>query len=163
MIHSDGTIEIESPQITITPKFSREDFLSSSLFLASKPQNQNEPYSRYGFESIILKQEEHFYASICFKCGHLHDFIVASLRPEFNASKSLCLDDKLRHEFHKKLLEVSFKNPPDERTYMIYYPTPRDEVSVSYNFQWGTVSAGIDTRTDDAHIYVKYINHDFSK
>jgi hypothetical protein len=154
MIRPDGTIEIESPRIIITPQFSRKDFLASPLYPVTRPANQNEPYSRFAFDSISLHPGEFFNGSICFKNGLLFDFHAASLRLEFDASRSSSHCDGLRHEHHKKLLLMAFQKQPDER---FYWTNSKDEMRVTYHFPWGEVSALIHYKTDDAMIIANYV------
>jgi len=156
MIHSDGTIEIESPRVIITPKTMREDFLVSPLFLISQPLNQNAPWSRYSFKPITANDEQ-LAGDICFCSGVVYSLSFCSMRLESGMSwnEYSAEREQARHCFHKKLLKTLFVRPPDKR---IQSGVDDRNTSDQYNFPWGLVCAEQDIKGGASYIFIKYGN-----
>jgi hypothetical protein len=154
MIQSDGTVEFESPKVTISAHSTRNDFLKSSLFALSKPLNQNAPWSRYSFQPVIAGGE-HFAGDICFCSGPIYSISLCSVRPEFGSSWSdfSVEKERARHCFHKRLLRDIFKRPADEHTSR--GPDERD-ADVGFSFPWGNVSAATDIKGGGCYVLIKY-------
>jgi hypothetical protein len=154
MIRPDGTVEFDAPKVGISPFTLRDDFLASPLFGVSKPLNQNQPSSRYSFQSIVAGGEL-FDGDICFCSGSLYSMSLGSIRPEFGKwGRNSPDQERARHCFHKRLLEEAFGRPPDKR--IARGPDERD-ADVEYNFAWGSVSAVTDLRDGDCDIFIKYV------
>jgi hypothetical protein len=154
MIRSDGTVELESPKVSITSHTTRDDFLALPLFTFSKPLNQNTPWSRYSFQPITAGGE-HFSGDICFCSGAIYSMSLCSLRPEFGSSWSEASVEKerARHGFHKQLLQDTFRRPPDE--YVPRGPDKRDE-DVGFSFSWGCVLASTDIKAGGCYVLIQY-------
>jgi hypothetical protein len=154
MIHPDGTVEIESPRMSITRGTTREDFVASSLFAISRPLNQNAPWSRYSFQPVEAGGEN-FECDICFCAGTIYSLIVSSLRPEFGDSwsNSSVEQEQAKHCFHKQLLQSILRRSPDE-----HIPRGLDErdADIGYDFPWGKVSATTDTKAGGCFIFINY-------
>jgi hypothetical protein len=155
MILKDGTIEIESPRVIITPKTTREDFLASPLFSISEPRNQNTPWSRYAFKPITVGSEQ-FAAYICFCWGHIYSASLCSMRSEFGTwNINSGIQEAERHYFHKEFLQKIFDRPPDET---IRAGIDVRDASAVYNFPWGLVCAEQDIKCGASFILIKYGN-----
>ncbi len=148
MVSEDGTIEFDLPCVKISRHMRREDFLNSSLFAISETQNQNEPWSRYGFKPVTAKREG-YAGDICFLADSIYSISLCSTRPEFDTSWGDWTFEKeqARHAFHKKLLESFFCRPPD---------STGQNGDAMYAFNWGTVSSITDIKTGDTSILIKY-------
>ena len=154
MIHPNGTVEFESPKVSITPGTTRDDFLASPLFGISKPSNQNTPYSRYSFQPVTAGGEL-FAGDICFCSGGIYSMSLCSIRPEFGSSWSNASSEKeqARHCFHKRLLQDLFGRLPDD--HISRGPDERD-ADIGFSFPWGGVSACTDIKAYGCDIFIKY-------
>jgi len=154
MIYPDGAIKIGIPNVTITQRMTRDDFLASPLFAVSKPMNQNAPWSRYSFRPVTA-DGEHFAGDVCFYDGVLYSLSLCSIRPEFGSSWNDYSVEKERaaHCFHKELLKRIFGRPPDK-----HIPRGADErdADAGYILPWGEVWASTDIKSAICDILVKY-------
>ena len=154
MIYPDGTIKLEMPDVSITPRTTRDIFLSSHLFAISKPLNQNVPWSRYSFRPVTA-DGEHFAGDICFCEGVLYSLILCSIRPEFGSSWNDYSVDKERakHCFHKELLKRILGRPPDEHITRV---ADERDADAGYTLPWGEVWASTDMKSAVCDIFIKY-------
>jgi hypothetical protein len=154
MIQSDGTVEFESPRVSITPHTTRDNFLASPLFAISKPLNQNTPWSRYSFQPVTVGGE-HFAGDICFCSGAIYSMSLSSVRPEFGSSwgDTSVEKEQARHCFHKQWLQDAFGRLPDE--HVSRGPDKRDE-DIGFDFPWGSVSASTDIKAGGCYVFIKY-------
>jgi hypothetical protein len=151
MIQSDGTVVFAGPKVTITPRTTRGDFLTSPLFDISKPLNQNVPWSRYSFQPVAGAGEQ-FAADICFCSGAIYDMMLCSIRSEFGSVMST-VNEQAKHCFHKQLLQSIFKRPPDER---IQRGEDERDANARYIFPWGAVSAATAMKASGCFIFIEF-------
>jgi hypothetical protein len=153
-ISTNGAIVFESPNVSITPRTTRQDFISSTLYSISEPLNQNVPWSRYGFRPAVASGEQ-YAGDICFRSGAIYSVALSSLRPEFGTSWNDMSAEKerARHEFHKRLLQDIIKRPPDE---VIARGQDQRDADIQFRFSWGTVSACTDFKSGGCDIFIKY-------
>ena len=154
MIHPDGIIEFELPRVRISPRTTRDEFLASPLFAIAEPLNQNAPWSRYSFQPVTVRAEL-FAGDICFCSGLIDTASLCSTRPEFGSSWSDASleQERARHCFHKQLLQDWFERLPDEH---IPWGSDERDADVGYKFQWGSVYAATDCKTQTRGILIKY-------
>jgi hypothetical protein len=101
----DGSITIDTPHMTITRAMTCEQFLQSPAATIATPLNKNAPWSRYGFQPIVIGGER-FYAEACFHTGRLYSVDLSVMRAEFGASWSDWSEDRelARKQLHDSLL-----------------------------------------------------------
>lgn len=154
MINSDGTIEFESPKARISPHTTLDVFWNSPLFNLSKPLNQNDPWFRYSFQSVMVGGE-HFAGDICFCSGLIYSIDLCVIRPEFGNSwgDASVEKEQERHRFHKQLLQRIFMRSPD---HIIPCELNQWDAAAEFNFPWGSVSAYTDIKAYSCSIAIKY-------
>jgi hypothetical protein len=105
VLRRDGSISVDSPNLTITADWTLQQFRSSELFKLSAPLNQNPPWSRYACKPLQLAGEQ-FAVDICFSAGALYSIGLAVMRPEYAESWSDWSEEKERGlKFHNALLK----------------------------------------------------------
>jgi hypothetical protein len=95
VLRCDGSIPVDSPNLTITADWTLEQFRSSELFKLSAPLNQNSPWSRHACKPLRLAGEQ-FAADICFRAGALYSVGLSVMRSEFGESWSDWSEEKER-------------------------------------------------------------------
>ncbi len=136
-----GAVEINIPATKIPPNMPRDDFLKSPLYSISSPLNQNPPWSRYAFKSVIINEDK-FVGDICFNTEKLYSITLAVIRPEFGTSWGEWSEEKelARKRYHENLLRTIF-----------------GESSESYSFPWGKVISLFDRRAGGSAIEIYYV------
>lgn len=151
MISEDGTIEIEWPPTLIVPRLTKNDFLATPLGKISRLWNENELWSRYAFEPVIINGEA-FAMDICFCDDQLYLVGFISLRPEFDQTGQPFSFEKdyALHLFHKRFLEKQFDPAAEPRM-------PDDPTAeFGYRFSWGGVCAATNPKLDGRFIAIQY-------
>ncbi len=135
-----GSIVINSPALRITRQMTRNDYLQSQLFPISSPLNQNPPWSRYGFKSVLI-DNNNFAGNICFKAEKLYSLSLVVIRLEFGSSwTEWCEEKELQRKiFHDNLLKDNFG-----------YAEP-------YSFSWGKVISLYDQKAGCSAIDMYYL------
>ena len=135
-----GKLSFDDPAITISPGFTKAEFLSSSLAANARPGNQNHPWVRFAFQPIQARGET-WAGDVCFQNDRLYSVSLSIVRKEFGSSWEDWSEEK----------ELARKALHDHVLFELLGRTAEE-----YRFAWGTVSSTYDQKGGESSIHLQY-------
>jgi hypothetical protein len=137
---SNGTFSIDDAEISVSPLLTMAEFLSSTLGKGAQSRGSNDGWSRWNFRTTVHGRK--FAFTLFF---HGRGLSMVHFAPivgnESWANWSVGAEQTRKLEYDRLLVEI-LGSPP-------------------YEFPWGSATAGIDLKTGDACMVVRYVGKSY--
>jgi hypothetical protein len=160
MFIDKNTGRIELPNgLVITPELDKAGFENSAHFVQASPYAHGTlPFQWYRFDGGQI--DGHFlYINLCFYSVVLVDFHVsASLYPPGQSTwENWSLESESQTKaFHDHLLQNELGKPHKRVSMPVRQNQPTLDYHLEYNYKWGSVWSGYDSRAGSSSIIVRY-------